>query len=81
MIDMIDIQFLKFNFHLSSQEENSKNHLFSNHFLENVNTSKTFSKNGKYYTCDTINNSLFKISLFHTKIYRELFQNLVEFLR
>lgn len=53
MIDMIDIQFSKFNFHLSSQEENSKNHLFSNHFLENVNTSKTFSKNGKYYTRDT----------------------------
>lgn len=50
---MIDIQFSKFNFHLSSQEENSKNHLFSNHFLENVNTFKTFSKNGKYYTRDT----------------------------
>lgn len=28
MIDMIDIQFSKFNFHRFSQEENSKNHLF-----------------------------------------------------
>lgn len=63
MIDMIDIQFSKFNFHRFSQEENSKNHLFQllhrklQHF-QNLQNEKL------YFTRDAINNSLFKISNF-----------------
>lgn len=64
MIDMIDIQFSKFNFHRFSQEENSKNHLF-NCFTENfIQHFQNLQNEKLYFTRDAINNSLFKISNF-----------------
>lgn len=61
MIDMIDIQFSKFNFHRFSQEENSKNHLFQ---LLHRKLHSTLQNEKLYFTRDAINNSLFKISNF-----------------